>query len=323
MKNTYIEQLNTGDALIDFFMLKSMEIKKGSNQKYYLTMRLGDKTGEIDGKKWDLSDEEMTITEKFHPGDLLKVKAKVTEWNQIKQLTVTKVRQSNKEDELSIRDFIKVAPEEPEEMYGYITDVISQFEDKELKLLCSRVLEERKEKLLYYPAATRNHHAEMGGLLWHIKRMLQAGHGLAEVYPFIDRDLLLTGVILHDMEKINEIISNPWGIANEYSFEGELLGHLVLGVRELEKTMDQLGFSREKATMVEHMILSHHYEADFGSPKKPLFPEAELLHYLDIVDARMYDMEEVLNKTPAGEFSERNWVLENRKLYKRKDSPGD
>ncbi len=323
MKKIYIQQLNTGDVIVDFFMLKTMEVKKGSNQKYYLAMTLSDKTGEIDAKKWDLADEEMAITEKIHPGDLLKIKAKVTEWNQMRQLTVTRVRQSNKEDQLSLRDFIKVAPEEPEDMYQFILDRVEQFQDKELALLCTQVLEEHREKLLYYPAATRNHHAEMGGLLWHIKRMIQSGERLAEVYPIIDRDLLLTGVILHDMEKINEIVSNSWGIADQYSFEGELLGHLVLGVRELEKQMEKLGLSREKATMIQHMVLSHHYEPDFGSPKKPLFPEAELLHYLDILDARMYDMEEVLNKTDPGEFSERHWVLENRKLYRRKEPHRD
>ena len=126
----------------------------------------------------------------------------------------------------------------------------------------------------------------------------------------------MTGVILHDMEKINEIESNELGISTGYSFEGKMLGHLVQGVRVIDKLADQLDIPREKAVMLEHMILSHHYEPEFGSPKKPLFPEAEMLHYLDMIDAKMFDMQEALEKTEPGSFSDRVWTLDNRNLYK-------
>lgn len=142
------------------------------------------------------------------------------------------------------------------------------------------------------------------------------GQRICQVYTFLNESFVLAGVILHDMQKLNEIDSNELGIASEYTFEGNMLGHLVLGVRELEKEMIELDFSREKAIMVEHMILAHHYEPEFGSPKKPLFPEAEILHYLDIIDARMFDMEDALSKTTPGEFSDRVWTLDNRRLYK-------
>jgi 3'-5' exoribonuclease len=145
-----------------------------------------------------------------------------------------------------------------------------------------------------------------------------AGEGLCQVYTILDRSLVVAGVILHDMQKLNEIMSNELGIANEYSFEGNMLGHLVLGVRELEKEMEKIGFSREKAVMVEHMILAHHYEPEFGSPKRPMFPEAEILHYLDVMDARIFDMEDALRNTEPGSFSDKVWTLENRKIYKRK-----
>ena len=120
----------------------------------------------------------------------------------------------------------------------------------------------------------------------------------------------------HDIEQLNEIESNEYGISPGYSFEGQLLGHIVQGVKLLDKETERLGFPREKAIMLEHMILSHHYEPEFGSPKRPMFPEAELLHYLDILDARMFDMEDALNSTNAGEFSEKVWTLDNRRVYK-------
>ncbi len=169
---------------------------------------------------------------------------------------------------------------------------------------------------MYYPAASKNHHAEFGGLLYHMKRMLMTGVRVCEVYTNLNRDLVVTGVIIHDIEKINEIESNELGISPGYSFEGKMLGHIIQGIKTIDRLTLEMDFPREKAIMLEHMILSHHYEPEFGSPKKPLFPEAEILHYLDIIDARMYDMEDALVATQPGEISERVFTLENRQLYK-------
>ena len=139
------------------------------------------------------------------------------------------------------------------------------------------------------------------------------------MYTNLNRDLVAAGVILHDMEKLNEIDADQDGIATGYSFEGQMLGHIIQGVKTLDRLTLELGFPREKAIMLEHMILSHHYEPEFGSPKKPLFPEAEVLHYLDILDARMFDMQSALDATEPGQFSDRIWTLDNRKLYKPKE----
>ena len=213
-------------------------------------------------------------------------------------------------------DFIRTAPEKPEDMFAFMEEAVAAINDPELKKLCTRVLTDNKEKLLYYPAAVKNHHAERGGLLYHMKRMAAMGEYFCKVYKNLNRDLVITGVIIHDIEKLNEIDANDIGIASGYSFEGQLLGHLVQGVKTIDRLAKELGISEEKAVMLEHMIIAHHYEPEYGSPKKPLFPEAEILHYLDIVDARMYDMEEALFGTKPGEFSERVWTLGSRKLYK-------
>ena len=188
--------------------------------------------------------------------------------------------------------------------------------DGDLRKLALRLLDDNREKLMYYPAASKNHHAEFGGLLYHMKRMLMTGVRVCEVYTNLNRDLVVTGVIIHDIEKINEIESNELGISPGYSFEGKMLGHIIQGIKTIDRLTLEMDFPREKAIMLEHMILSHHYEPEFGSPKKPLFPEAEILHYLDIIDARMYDMEYALVATQPGEFSERVFTLENRQLYK-------
>lgn len=316
MKEVYIANIRTAQEVTDFFMVKSIAVKIGANKKQYLDLMLGDKTGEISGKKWDVSDEELPSLSKIKEGDIIKIRAAVTEWNGLKQFRVMRIRQRATNDPVDISDFIKAAPEKPEEMYAYILEKAENFQDEDLKKLCVKMLTENKEKLMYYPAAQKNHHAEMAGLLYHIKRMLMNGERMCLVYTMLNQDLVLAGVILHDMEKLNEIESNELGISSGYSFEGQMLGHLIQGVKTLDRLTTELNFPKEKAIMLEHMILSHHYEPEFGSPKKPLFPEAEILHYLDIIDARMYDMQDALDKTDPGEFSERVWTLDNRRLYK-------
>ena len=319
MKECYIAGIRTAQEVTDFFMVKSIAVKIGANKKQYLDLMLGDKTGEISGKKWDVSDEELPALSQIGEGDIVKIKAHVTEWNGLKQFRVTRIRKKADNDPVELGDFIKAAPEKPEDMYAYILETAENFSDEDLKRLCVRVLTDNREKLMYYPAAQKNHHAELAGLLYHIKRMLMSGEKLCQVYDNLNKDLVLAGVILHDMEKINEIESNELGISSGYSFEGQMLGHLIQGVRTLDRLTAELGFPREKAVMLEHMILSHHYEPEFGSPKRPLFPEAEMLHYLDIIDAIIFDMQEALQKTEPGVFSDRVWTLDNRKLYKVKE----
>jgi len=319
MKDHYIASINNEEEVQDFFMVKMIAVKTGSNRKKYLDVLLGDMTGEISCKKWDLADEELEGISQIKEGDLVKVKAQVNEWNGMKQLKISRIRKGQKEDSTDIHDFIKAAPEDPEEMYAFILDRADSLKDDDFRRLCLKFLEGSKEKLLYYPAAQKNHHAEMAGLLWHIKRMLLAGESLCGVYTDLNRDMLLAGVILHDAQKLNEIISNEYGISSGYSFEGMMLGHIVQGVKELDREMKEMDFPEEKAIMTEHMILSHHYEPEYGSPKRPLFPEAEMLHHLDMIDARMYDMEDALVKTAPGEFSERVWTLENRRIYRKEE----
>jgi len=319
MKDIFVSNLKTGDEITTYLMVKAAALKVGSNRKTYLYLLLGDCSGEIYGKKWDIADEEVPGLERIREGSIIKVRAQVTEWKDMKQLRISRIRLTGAEDQLDMTDYVKAAPEDPEEMYAFILGKAESFTDYQLKALCVKILEDHKDKLMYYPAAAKNHHAEMAGLLWHIKRMLMLGEKACEVYTNLDRDLLLAGVILHDTEKMTEILSNELGISPGYSFEGKMLGHLVLGVRELDKICGEMGIDNEKKIMLEHMIISHHYEPEFGSPKRPLFPEAEMLHYLDMIDAKMFDMEEAVSKTEPGEFSDRVWTLDNRTIYHRKD----
>jgi len=317
MKEHYINQLVTGEEVTDFFLIREISVKVGSNKKQYLDVRLGDCSGDLFAKKWDISDEEIEGLGRFKVGDIIKAKALVTEWNNAHQLKISKIRHASPEDELDRSDYYKAAPEDSGAMYGFILDRAEKIGDADIKAVAVKVLADNKDRLVYYPAAARNHHAEYAGLLWHMKRMLMMADRYCEVYTILNPDLLACGVIIHDIEKIREMNADENGVVSEYSFEGILLGHLVQGAAAIREIALGLGLSEEKTIMLEHMIISHHYEPAFGSPRRPMFPEAEALHYLDMVDAKMYDMEEALAGAAPGGFSDRVWTLDNRQIYKR------
>lgn len=315
-KQNFASQIAVGDEVLDFFIAKNPGIRIGSNQKMYFDITLADKTGEINGKKWDVSEAESATLSAIAEGDVVKIKASVTEWNGVKQLRIGKIRKMAVSDDVDMNDLVKAAPEDAGSMYTYILDKANAIADPGLRAMAATFLTENKERLLYYPAASKNHHAEFAGLLYHIKRMLAMGIRACEVYTNLDRDWVVCGVILHDMEKLNEIESNELGISPGYSFEGRMLGHIAQGIKAVDRLAEKVGLDKEKAIMLEHMILSHHYEPDFGSPKKPLFPEAELLHYLDMLDAKMFDFQDALESVLPGGFSDHVRTLDGRQLYK-------
>jgi 3'-5' exoribonuclease len=145
--------------------------------------------------------------------------------------------------------------------------------------------------------------------------MLRGAEAMMKVYDFLIPDLLYAGVILHDLAKVYELDSTNTGIATDYTREGLLLGHIVQGILWVERAAERIELEKDIASLVQHMLLAHHYEPEYGSPRRPMFPEAEILHYLDIIDAHMFDMRKALDDTSAGKFSERLWTLHNRQLY--------
>ena len=205
-------------------------------------------------------------------------------------------------------------------MLNYIKGRVEAFEDDELKALVLRRLEECGDRLSYYPAASKLHHAERSGLLHHTSTMLRAAEAICEIYPTLDGELLAAGVVLHDLCKITEMKADAIGLVSDYTAEGMLIGHLVQGVSELARCGRELNVRPELLMMLEHMILSHHDLPEYGSPKPPMFPEAEALHALDLLDARIFEMNRELQNAQPGGFTERIWSLD-RKLYRRREPP--
>ena len=159
------------------------------------------------------------------------------------------------------------------------------------------------------------HHAEKGGLLHHTTDMLQTAKHILKCYPFLNSDLLLAGVIIHDLAKTVEMESDELGNVSDYTRDGLLVGHLVRGVSMLDEAASAVGVRGEWLQLLEHMMISHHGIPDYGSPKYPMFPEAEVLHWIDLLDARMNEMKAIEDRTPPGAFSEKIQSLDGRRMY--------
>lgn len=308
-----IDKFQVNDKVDGFFIIKSAECRTATNSKKYLDFTIGDSTGEINAKYWNYNEGDEEI---YKPNVLIKVRGSVTVWQNNMQFKIDKIRLTDEKDQVKISDFVPSAPDDPEYMLEQIYDYISKIRNNDIRAIVENIIDGYEDKIMYFPAAKKNHHAVRSGLLYHTTTMLRAGEKLCEVYAFINTDLLYAGVILHDLAKIDEMDSSELGIVSDYTIEGQLLGHIIQGVKNVEVAAEKVGADKEITMLLQHMILSHHYEAEFGSPKKPMIPEAQMLHYLDIIDASLYDMHKATNEANKGEFSNPVWSLEKRKIYK-------
>ena len=315
MEMKKISELKKGDRVEGFYVIKSVDSKvsNNSNSNRYLDFNLGDATGDINAKLWECNDE---LERTFKQSILVKIKGTVNEWRGVLQLKIEKIRLTEVEDGVKIGDYVAVAPYTAEKMYDDVLNYLSKIENTDIQNIVTNILSNNEEKLMHYPAAKSNHHSIRSGLLYHTTTMLKAGEKLSEIYTFLNTDLLYAGIILHDIGKIYEMNASELGIVSEYSVEGQLLGHIIQGIKMIETASIEVKAQKEVSMLLQHMVLSHHYEAEYGSPKKPMIPEAEMLHHLDIMDARMYDMNKASSDTKQGKFSERIRSLDNINVYK-------
>lgn len=301
-----------GQVFDGYLLTRSAVQKTSSNGGKYLDMTLCDISGEVNAKMWD------GLTLPPDVAQVLRVRGMMLEYNGRPQLRVDKMRPATEADQFDMDALAPCAPDAPEKMRGEIYARAEGIADPQLRELVLRRLDQCGEPLNYYPAASKLHHAERSGLLHHTSTMLRMAAHTCEIYPQLDADLLAAGVILHDLCKIDEMDSDEIGMVSDYTTQGLLIGHLVGGVAEIHQLGKEIGVRSELLIMIEHMILSHHDLPEYGSPKPPMFPEAEVLHTLDILDARMFEMTRALQNAKPGGFTERIWSLE-RRLYRRKD----
>ena len=308
MDEITVSKLTPGMKMEGFLLVRSAEqrLGKGGN---YLDLILVDRTGEIGAKVWD-----GTIAPP-PAGSVIKVRGTVQEFNGRLQFRVEKFRQARPEDNVDLNTLVPCAPRSPEEMRREIDETVDRMQSEPLRKITREMLRMAGDALAYFPAAQKMHHAERSGLLHHTTDMLRAAEQLIRAYPFLNGDLLRAGVILHDLAKLSEMKSDALGNVSDYSRDGLLVGHLVRGVSNLDEAARNVGVCGELLQLLEHMIISHHGQAEYGSPRAPMFPEAQVLHALDNLDAKLNEMRAIVDRTPAGAFSERIPSLDGRRIY--------
>ncbi len=288
MKDFYISDCvqQENKIVTSSFVVVAKQIKPKKTGEPYLALTLGDRSGQLEAKMWDNVEE---VLDTFEQDDFLKIKGLVNKYKQRFQLTVHKLRKLG-ESEIDFSDYLPKTTKDIDELWRTLTGFVESFQNQHLKSLVQAFMADPEIAAAYRnaPAAKTLHHAYIGGLLDHVVSLFRSCDLICRNYPQINRDLLLTGAFLHDIGKIHELTYNR---SFSYSTKGQLLGHMIIELEMLQAKLAALpGFPDELKILIEHMIISHHGQYDFGSPKLPMFPEALMLHYLDDLDSKMEAM---------------------------------
>ncbi|MBO0993611.1 3'-5' exoribonuclease YhaM [Bacillus sp. SD088] len=305
-----IMEHEVGEQVDLFLLIKSATKGMASNGKPFLTLILQDKSGDIEAKLWDISNDQVR---NFQAETIVRVAGEVHNYRGRLQLKIRQIRPASSQDGVNVADFLETAPIDKEEISSKITQYIFEMKNPNLQRITRHLIKKYLDRFLEYPAATKNHHEFVSGLGYHVVSMLDLAKAIAELYPSLDRDLLYSGIILHDLGKVIEL-SGP--VSTTYTVEGNLLGHITIVVNEIAKTAEELGIQGEEVVVLQHIVLSHHGKLEWGSPKQPMIKEAEILHIIDNIDAKMNMLDRSLKRAKPGEFSERIFPLDNRSFYK-------
>jgi 3'-5' exoribonuclease len=319
MKDIYIADLaafEEGKLFDGFFLVLLKQHRTTKTNKPYLNLILGDKTGQLEGRVWEPGDPR--IAKDFDRGDVVKARGSASRFDDRLQMKIDQLRKAAP-GEVDKSDLLPSTSYDVADLWRQLMGFVESLANPDLKRLLTVLLADPALAEAYReaPAAKQLHHAWLGGLLEHVVSLLTLADRVAPHYPILDRDLLLTGILLHDIGKVREL---SWEIGFEYTVEGALLGHIQIGAALAERAMDSLpNFPPKLKTLVLHMILSHHGKLEFGSPKLPMIPEALVLNFLDDLDAKMQAIQGEFDKSiregkGPGELTGKVWALDNRQL---------
>jgi 3'-5' exoribonuclease len=268
------------------FVVVAKQVKPKKTGEPYLALTLGDRTGQIEAKMWD---NVADAIDAFDQDDYIKTKGLINKYKNRFQLTIHKLRRLQ-DAEVDFADYLPKTTKNIDELWQTLADFVASFQNPRLKALLQAFMSDPQiaDAFRCAPAAKTLHHAYIGGLLDHVVSLFRSCDLLTRNYPQVDRDLLLTGAFLHDVGKIHEL---AYTRSFSYTTRGQLLGHMIIEIEMLHAKAAQVpGFPEELKTLLEHLIISHHGQYEFGSPKLPMFPEALMLHYLDDLDSKMESM---------------------------------
>ncbi|MEB5792448.1 3'-5' exoribonuclease YhaM [Staphylococcus hominis] len=304
-----VEKLNPGDSVENFFLIHRATQGVTAQGKDYMTLYLQDKSGDIEAKLWTVTKDDMKI---LKPEIIVWVKGDVINYRGRKQMKVNQFRLATAEDGVKTQDFVDGAPLSPNEIQDELSHFILEIENAHLQRITRHLLKKYQDKFFTYPAASSHHHNFAGGLSYHVLTMLKIAKSLCDIYPLLNRSLLYSAIILHDIGKVREL-SGP--VATTYTVEGNLLGHISIASDEVADAAKELGIDSEEVMLLRHMILAHHGKMEFGSPKLPHLKEAEILFFIDNIDAKMNMFDKAFKKTEKGQFTERIFGMDNRQFY--------
>jgi 3'-5' exoribonuclease len=288
MKEFYIGDCvrHENKVITSSFVVVSKQIKPKKSGEPYLSLTLGDRSGQLEAKMWDNVEEVLNA---FEQDDFLKIKGLINKYKNRFQLTIHKVRKLG-DTEIDFSDYLPKTSKNIDELWQSLAVYVVSFQNPYLRSLLQAFMADAEIAGAYRnaPAAKTLHHAYIGGLLDHVVSLFRSSELICQNYPQINRDLLMAGVFLHDIGKIYELAYNR---SFSYTTRGQLLGHMVIELEMLQAKIEMVpGFPPELKTMLEHLIISHHGQYEFGSPKLPMFPEALVLHYLDDLDSKLEAM---------------------------------
>ena len=314
---TDLARMEEGHFFDAYFLVLVKQQRNTKSGKPYLSLVLGDKSGQIEARIWDVNNPN--VERGFEAGSVVKVRAAANRFDDKLQLKVEHLRISLLTDPVEKADLLPSTKRDPNEMWQELTSFIASFKNAHLQALLQLLLDDSAIGAAFReaPAAKQLHHAWLGGLLEHVVSLLNLAERVAAHYPMLDRDLLMTGVILHDIGKTREL---SWEMGFEYTIAGSLLGHIQMGVEMTERAIDRIeGFPPRLKTLVLHLILSHHGKLEYGSPKLPMIPEALALSFVDDFDAKMMAIESEFAKCAAegrkaDELTGKVWSLDQRQL---------
>ncbi len=322
MKEFFISDCSQQEnkVITSSFVVASKQVKAKKNGEPYLALTLADRTGQIEAKMWDNVEE---FIDAFEQEDFLKIKGLINKYKNRFQLTIHKLRRMQ-DAEIDFTDYLPKTTKDIGELWRTLTEFVATFQNPHLKALVELFMGDAEiaERYRNAPAAKTLHHAYIGGLLDHVVSLFRSCDLICRNYPQINRDLLLTGAFLHDIGKTQELTYNR---AFSYTTRGQLLGHMIIELEMLQAKLAQLpDFPAELKALLEHLIISHHGQYEFGSPKLPMFPEALMLHYLDDLDSKMEAMRAHFQREAEleGPWTSFNASLGRPLLDSRKFLPG-
>lgn len=307
-------EYNVDESFEICLLIKSADVRMAKNGNPFIAFTFQDQSGQMDGKYWSATSDDIA---KYVPGKVVVVNGKREMYNNSPQVKIVNLRltDASKGEPTSASHFVEHAPMTKEDMEEELKRLFDGITNPTLKSIVRHILKQYQAEFFEYPAAKRHHHAFVGGLSFHTISMLRLAEAIATQYTQINRSLLYSGVILHDIGKTMELTG---AIGTEYTLKGNLLGHIVIMDEEITKACEELDIdeNQEDVLLLKHLILAHHGKLEYGSPVRPQLLEAEVLHHIDLLDATITMMSNALDKTEPGAFSERVFGLDNRSFYK-------